>query len=196
MHSYDAKDLSIIEDVHDPSKDTSDVNALVVSITLILDEVYVHENIVHIHDINGSRIIKDVHVSFGGTSDFDVLVDFSTHMLDEVYVHKNGNSDIEHVLVEYSMLVQGVRWSLVKPRIDKVIEYGIAATNGSNSEPLEFLQFVRSPSVFSSKFLKFFFSSEVCQVLIKLNVVMLVEVFDKLLYRTYISRSFPTRSYI
>ena len=86
MQINDIDNSTIVGNVHIPSKVTSDVDELVKSSTLKLDETHIHEESI---------------------SDFqDTLVEFSISIPDDIDISEDDTSDFEHVLVESSMPLQ------------------------------------------------------------------------------------------
>ena len=115
-------DSRIVKDIHIPSELTSDVDELIKSSILRLDEIHVHE-----------ESISDIQ---------DVLVESSTLALDEMLVHDESISDVQYALVESSTSSHDIRYSLSTPMIKKEIEQEIVAANVDTSESLWFLSII------------------------------------------------------
>ena len=125
----------IIEDVHSPSEVTSNVDDLIESNTLTLNEIHVNE-----------ENISDVQ---------DALVESSSPICYDIDVSEDNTSDLEHVLVESSMPVQIARYSLVIPMIEIGIEHETDDTSiNTSSNPSEFSRancdYVIAPTFFYS----------------------------------------------
>ena len=114
---------------------TRDVDELVKCSTPILDETYVHK-----------ESISDIQ---------DILDKSITPIPDGIDVSKDDTSDFEHVLVESSMSVQVVGYSLVIPMIEDRIEHETFDTSVvTSSKPYEFscadCDYVVAPYFYSS----------------------------------------------
>jgi len=96
-----------------------------------------HGNIVPTDDVDDSRSIEDVYVLSKITSVVeDTLVDFDTSIIDEVHASSECTSDSKYELVESSIPIQIVKYSLPTPMLDDGIESEtIASSIITSSKP-------------------------------------------------------------